>query len=1320
MKLRHKILIPSLPLMLLIGCVAGGILYLRSNSFQEFVRKSLVSRLENATGLHCSIESLQLDIFRGKFAISGLVLSPRTVSTGLASLNVPQVRATISVSSFWHLRVRLSELRILSPRVELVSGRGESTWDPEEILKDLKLSLRLEASKATVEQGWLKINDHAAPFHLSVDGLDCEVRYAKKIPSYKVRLEYARSQIFWEQRDIIHGLKLQADVSLQGVEIESFEFRRPGTPASGRQGAKAIALPATNTLLTGNGSMDNWKAPVLLLHVKGVLDARDLILTAPSLYEGRGHIMVTADLRNDKDGISAKGTFASPVGAYRKMGFSNLAGTFDIEKDVLHLRNIAGKVATGSLAVNAEIQLRETNKDPNRVVVTTENVPVIEAGRLLDLPMLTLENGADSSTTLTWRSGRGLRADCSATLHGMPPPAAGRGPSTPLDGNMRFSYFDSGLLHMETASLSSPHSTIQVSEGQGSSFHMQLTTTRISEPLELIASFSAPVEDLIRREPDVREMQGAFSYDGDVRLETSSDVECNGKVSIKNGQWRSYKADSLTTHALFHPPSLELRAMSVQSGPQFLDGDLDLEIPDGERLSKFGFKGNVRQISLASLKDYGADTSRVTGFLSGGGSLHFEHNLWEGEGKFSVEDGSYDGVGFDSLGATVVLDNRNLRILQGEARRGSARIRAKGAVDFDSKEVSAEAQLQGFLLQEIPLVQQKGLQARGRIGLSGVLKGTLQNPAFSGDLEMDALQYESWNIGSGKGRIEYGNGSIRGDARIKSGFGNFKVRADIANGKGYPGKATVEFENLDVQKIVTAKPPPYLQDLTTAMEGKLEAEGNFETPDSLKIRGEVDGAHFRIHDYELHNDGHMMFVIANRNFRMESVRFVGEGTSLLLSGTIPLDDSPQLDLNLSGGLNLMLLDGIESKLHISGAATFNIRASGSKREPQVIGQASFQDTKLDYGDFPFRFSSTQGDIVFSRNLVRFENVRGATASGTIQLSGIIEHQNAVFRSISMAMSLRNVRVPFLKDFRTIANADLVLSGPSDAQTLSGDVDVSRMEYVRSFNLLEQLASHSAVQSGPLTTDPYLMGLRLNIEIHSENGLSIDNELTRLRGGMRLTLRGTPAYPSLTGRVEASEGTIFFRGSRFEISHAVANFVDRNKINPVLEIRAEADVKTYRLILDAIGEMEHLNLNVTSDPPMSTVDILSLLTTGKTETGTGTGTSQRESQMAGMSAASVLSENLTGVIGKRVQRIFGFESFRVDPFLAGAENDPTARITISERLSKDLVLTFSRNLSTNQEQIVVIEYDVGKNIAIVGTRDENGKFGLDFRFRKRLR
>jgi translocation and assembly module TamB len=335
------------------------------------------------------------------------------------------------------------------------------------------------------------------------------------------------------------------------------------------------------------------------------------------------------------------------------------------------------------------------------------------------------------------------------------------------------------------------------------------------------------------------------------------------------------------------------------------------------------------------------------------------------------------------------------------------------------------------------------------------------------------------------------------------------------------------------------------------------------------------------------------------------------------------------------------------------------------------------------------------------------------------VSGAIEHQNGQLRSITLQVAARQVSFPYPKNFHTTADADLTLRGGSDAQVLSGEIRVTRAEYLQGLNLLEQLASRSSAPPGPLTTDPILLGLRLNVSINSTEGLYIDNELTRLRGGMRLTLRGTPAYPSLIGRVEATSGSIFFRDNRFEITRAAADFLDRNRINPILEVRAEADVRTYRLVLDVSGDLDHLRFNVTSDPPLSTVDILTMLTTGKSVDPTME-SSRHQSEITGLSAASILSESVTGVIGKRVQRIFGLQTFRVDPFLAGAENDPTARVTITERLSKDLSVTFSRNLSTNEEQIVIVEYAVSRNISVVATRDENGKYGLDFRFRGRFR
>ncbi len=1299
MKIRRITLIIAFPV--LFGFAGMGIWYLRSDSFQRFARASLISRIEKATGLDCRIERLEFDIFRGKFYIAGLALSPRTAVSGLVKLNVPEIRASLSISSFWHLRVRLGELKIVRPRLELISGQGESSsLDPEGMIKNLKLSLRLEASKVAVQDGWLKVNNHSEPFHLSLDDLDCEIRYSKELPSYRVRLKYSRSQIYWKERDMVHGLELETNVSLQGIAIDSFLFRRG------------------STLLIGSGFMKDWNSPVFQIHAAGNLDAGDLNLADPSLYEGRGSIAIVADLRYDKNGAYSKGKFTARSGWYRKMPYSSLAGSYEIQSDVLHLRNVSGKIENGPFLVNGDIQLRYGNKDPSRVIVKTNNVPVIDAGRLLDLPLLNFENTADAVTTLTWYGGKELRADCDVTLHGLAHSATGSGRSTQLDGKVRFSYIDSGSMFVETANLSSPYTVVKASGGRDSLFHIQLSTKRISEPFDLIAGFSPPVADLIKSEPDLREMAGYFDFNGDVRINSSADIDYRGSLSIQNGRWRSYKADALSTQVVFSSPRLELRSLALHSGVQSVAGNLDLELADGEHISTFKFDGQVHQVALATLKDFGVNTSKLAGSLTGSGSIRFERDSWQGEGQFSVDSAKYDQWSFDSVRAQLLLSDRKFRVIHAEARRGPARISVEGQVALDSRQLNGTTRLQGFPIETIPLVNTKNLPVGGRVSASVVVGGTIDNPAFAGDFELGALRYGSWNFGGGNGSIQFEKETVRGNARIQSDIGTISIQADVATSPGYPGKTIVEFENLDIQKIVTAKAPPFFEDLSTALKGKLEAQGNFEDLASVKIRGEVDGAHFRIHEYELRNAERMRFAIVNQNLLMESVRFVGEGTSLVLSGTVPFNDSPQLDITLNGSLNLELMEGIEKKLHTTGAATLNIRASGSMRDPQVIGRASFHDARLDYRDLPFRFSGMRGDIVFSRNLVRFENVRGSTASGTIQLSGIIEHHNAVPRSINMGISLRNAHVAFPRDFKTVANADLVLKGSSDFQVLEGDVDVTRMEYVRSFNLLQQLASHGTDQSGPLTTEPYLLGLRLNIEIHSDNGLSIDNELTRLRGSMRLTLRGTPAYPSLTGRVEASEGTIFFRGNRFDITRASALFVDRNRINPVLEIRAEADVQTYRLILDAAGDLDHLNLNVTSDPAMSTVDILSLLTTGKTEAGTGT--SQQESQMAGMSAASVLSENLTGVIGKRVQRIFGFETFRVDPFLAGAENDPTARITISERISKDLVVTFSRNLTTNQEQIVVIEYDIGKNVSVVATRDENGKYGLDFRLRKRLR
>jgi len=1189
------------------------------------------------------------------------------------------------------------------PEVELATGSGEegekASWDPEKILNALDISMNLETEQLTVTEGLLRINEYSAPFNISLRDLDCRIGYSDGPRGYSIFLSYKQSRLLYKERDIVHDLTVEAELTRQGIEIKNIEFRH------------------NESSLRGTGSMPGWDSPVLHLDMAGEVSASDLILADASLNEGRGMVDVHTIVRYDGEGIYLKGDFIASNGSYRNMGYSDLSGNLEIVHDILYLTNVAGNIGGGSISAEGKIPLKSSVNTPNRLSILSDRVPLYEVGNLLNIDSIQYRNVVDAKTVLEWGGGRDTTIDCDAYLHGDQRAASDGLKSTPLGGNAKFYYYGGGRIELYSVNLRSAATEVNANGGKDELFHVQLDTSRLSEPFNLIANFSPPVEKLMMRYPDLQEMKGDFSFKGDTRVRSSSDIQYKGSISVRNGRWRTIEVDSLYAEADLEGAGLNFRNLDVRRGAQSVKGDLSLDFADEESLSGFGFRGDFQNIQLALLKDLDLSTLDVAGSVNGSGNIRFDQGGWICEGLLTVESGRVQEEVFDRLDAHInVLDGRvyfeNTKII-----RDGTSLTVNGSIDPGTLQLDFDTHLDQLPLGEIPVFREKASLLRGYVNASGFLKGNLNSPEFSGAFEIVNLGYDAWDLGNGEGKLEFKENALTGNAGIRSDFGRLSVNARISGAEGYPGEMTLVFNELNIRKIFAGKALPYLDIDSTELNGSISGKGNFDDFNSILFRGEVDGALFRINDYELSNFGKVEFSIEDNKLSFDTARIRGAGTDLFLKGILPLDDG-KLDMNLNGGINMVILSGLQENLTTSGNAVVDIRVTGSRQDPDIVGRLSFISAEFEHTDVPFPVSNVQGDVLFSANVVRLENIQGKASSGTFTLSGAYEHSNMVMRSISMDLSVQEVRLQYPKDFNSLVNADLQLRGDREVQVLTGEIDVLRSEYIRDFNLLERLAQSGSTTSGKFAAEPSLQNLRLNLELRSNNGLIIDNELARVRGSMRLNLRGTPAYPVLTGRVEAVDGTIFFRGNRFEISHAYANFIDRNRINPVLDIRAEADVRTYRLILDATGTLDNPSVNITSDPPMSMVDIISLLTTGVAETDGQTPLHQ--SQVVGMGAASVLSENLTGALGRRVQRIFGLESFRVDPYLAGTEKNPTARITISERIYRDMVITYSQNLSTNEEQVVIIEYDVGKGVSIVASRDEDGRYGIDFRLRKRFK
>ena len=211
---------------------------------------------------------------------------------------------------------------------------------------------------------------------------------------------------------------------------------------------------------------------------------------------------------------------------------------------------------------------------------------------------------------------------------------------------------------------------------------------------------------------------------------------------------------------------------------------------------------------------------------------------------------------------------------------------------------------------------------------------------------------------------------------------------------------------------------------------------------------------------------------------------------------------------------------------------------------------------------------------------------------------------------------------------------------------------------------------------------------------------------------------------MTGSIEASGGELYFQGARYRITRGRLEFVNPLRIDPRIDLEAESDLRDYRIVLTISGTAGKFRADLRSDPPLATVELLGLISSGGTAGGRGVASyrpyaASGRQQDNSAAASALLSEGLSMKMGSGVKRLFGIDRFRVDPFLVGNERDPSARVTFGQQITKDVSITYSTSVSSNEQQVILIEYQVNDSTSIIASRDAR-PFGLDVRFRKRLR
>ena len=154
-------------------------------------------------------------------------------------------------------------------------------------------------------------------------------------------------------------------------------------------------------------------------------------------------------------------------------------------------------------------------------------------------------------------------------------------------------------------------------------------------------------------------------------------------------------------------------------------------------------------------------------------------------------------------------------------------------------------------------------------------------------------------------------------------------------------------------------------------------------------------------------------------------------------------------------------------------------------------------------------------------------------------------------------------------------------------------------------------------------------------------------------------------------------------------------------------------------LSVSGTLNKLQLTPRSDPPLQFSEIVALLATGRAPTSEVTTLGQQAStqtwQQTG--ATALLGQAIANPVAGRLQRFFGVSKLKIDPALAGIENNPQARLTLEQQVTQDITFTYITNLTSSNPQVVRVEWAFAKRWSAVAVREENGLFGLDFFYKR---
>ncbi len=1323
MRRRTKFALFLLGLVVLLA--VGANWFLNSGQIDRYVVERAMLEVEKGLGAKLTIGKLKIDIWGGKAVVEDVVLRGREGAGEQALFTAKEIHIQTGLASLSASRIDLRGLIVKEPKLHLVTYADGTTNLPGPKSSGsnrgvLETIINWRLGKLEVERGEFRWNELKTPFEVRGEDVAVKMDYLPASRSYKGKLDAASVRYQMAALPSVAGsTTVDFGLEQEKIRIDLVRFQSPlGTEITGRGTLRNI---------------DNREDPFRLeLDIEAEIAVKEALPFVKVLLEPSGRLNYTGKLLFEASrGFELHGEARGRDLYYRdsttRMGPLTAKAKVDFLPARLTLSTLRAEGFGGSVDGNFLWDQQEgwsLDGNLSKVNIAT----VLKQLNVKDVPWSGQIRGPIEA------KGGKKPLDFSADLEIV----STAGPS-PLQGLFALTYEETGnRLIARNSYLALPHSRLNFAGDLGRGIALELRSTQFQEllPVLQLAGFKDGAFPISLR-------QGSAQLSGQLTGSVKQ-PRFRGLVAAEGLIVENRLVDRVKAQVDYGQELVTLDQLELESIGTTLKGNLRAVMEEG-RLGSSSLLSGRLEAQVADLGKLGFPEP-VAGAASGTFNLRGTWSEPEADGNLRSASVDLRDLQFQQVLATFSGSRRELKISHWEARlarqplRGSLNLKA-GGNDWKLGSGNAILKVEALPLLSIPQYRQQAIAVNAQLTTDSQIDFTWSPEGIApSKLDGRLTLANITRYGRPVGQLEFTSRTTGQRASLTAigSIGKLPVKGDatIQFGTRLNSELRLQLPKLDFPTIAQLFSEELLPD-PLPYEGGAEASFFFKGPllepqhwdgqltiPQLQLspnKEYVNETLPAVADFVLRNQNPIVFEFKQGSISTREIHLVAKDTNLTTSLTYRTS-TQGLTGQLKGTINLAVLSTLKPDLLAKGVAAVDANIQGSTQDPQLNGKLSFTNASFYLRDVITGLDKVNGTVLFDKGRATIESLKAQTGGGELQLTGFVGFGKVL--SYRLQAQAIQVRLRYPEGVSTTANGLLALTGTTAQSILTGNISILRSS-IGQIDTAQLLAGTGGIADGPAPIqNEFLRNMQFDVRVEAAQNVEFSTAFTKdVKGEVALRLRGTPQRPVLLGRIVVTQGEVDFFGARYQISRAEVNFNNPLRIEPVIGMDLETRVRGVVISMNFSGPASKLNMSYRSDPPLQSSEILALLTVGRNPGASSSIAQTPVGQTQGMfgnDSSVLVGAAVTAGINGRLQRFFGISRVRIDPQLTGIDNVPQARLTLEQQVSRDVTLTYITNLNRTQQQIVRIDWDISKAWSVVAVRDENGIFGLDLFFRKRLK